>query len=172
MAELPNEIVFVCTANTCRSPMAAALFRHALAAKEPPLSSLKVSSAGVSAYPGQRASANSVEALRKVGIDISAHQSQPITQELVDKALAFICMTDSHLAMLAYQIDPPPANAFLMRQFISDEEDNQIPDPFGMSLSAYEACRDSMVEAIPSLIKVVAQLAARQTDQGSSKEPS
>lgn len=138
--------------------MAAALFRHALDAQDEPLRSLKVSSAGVSAFPGQSASNNSVEALKKVGINLSDHQSQPITQELVDNALAFFCMTDSHLAMLSYQIDPPPANAFLMRQFLEAGDDDQIPDPFGGNLQLYEACRDSMVEAIPSLIEAAKKL--------------
>lgn len=154
----PNEIVFVCTANTCRSPMAAALFRHALDAQDEPLRSLKVSSAGVSAFPGQSASRNSVDALKKVDLDLTNHQSQAITQETVDNALAFFCMTDSHLAMLSYQIDPPPQNAFLMRQFIGAGIDDQIPDPFGGSLQQYEACRDSMVEAIPSILEVAKKL--------------
>lgn len=162
MAETPTEIVFVCTANTCRSPMAAALFRHALDAQDEPLRSLRVSSAGISAYAGQPASANSAKALKKVGLDLSCHQSQPITQELVDRALAFFCMTDTHLAMLHYQIDPPPKNAFLMRQFIESADGNQIPDPFGMDLRHYESCRDSMVEAIPSLVEVVRRLLAGQ----------
>lgn len=158
MPDTPNQIVFVCTANTCRSPMAAALFRHALDAQEEPLRSLVVTSIGVSAFPGQVVSGNSVEALKKVGIDLSGHTSNVLSQELVDKALAFFCMTDSHLAMLNYQIDPPPPNAFLMRQFIGEGEDDQIPDPFGGSLREYEACRDSMVEAIPSIIDVVKKL--------------
>ena len=163
MADQPNEIVFVCTANTCRSPMAAALFRHALDAQDEPLHSLSVSSVGISAYPGQPASANSVRALKKVGIDIGSHRSQPLTQEIVDRALAFFCMTETHLAMLHYQIEPPPQNAFLMRQFISGVDDTQIPDPFGMELRQYEACRDSMVEAIPSLIEIVRRLKAGET---------
>lgn len=158
MPEIPNEIVFVCTANTCRSPMAAALFRHALDAQDDSLKSLKVSSAGVSAFPGQIASQNSIDALKKVGIDLVDHKSQGLSQELVDGALAFFCMTDSHLAMLNYQIDPPPPNAFLMRQFIGDGIDDQIPDPFGGTLRQYESCRDSMVEAIPSLIEIVKKL--------------
>lgn len=158
MADTPNEIIFVCTANTCRSPMAAALFRHALDAQDEPLRSLKVSSAGVSAYPGQPANPNSVKALRKVNIDLSNHQSRPLSQEMVDNALAFFCMTDSHLAMLNYQIDPPPANAFLMRQFLGEGVDSQIPDPFGGDLSSYEFSRDAMVEAVPSLIQVVKRL--------------
>ncbi len=142
--------------------MAAALFRHALEAQDKPLKSLAVSSFGVSAYPGQRASANSIEAMRKVGIDLSNHESQALTQELVERTLAFFCMTDSHLAMLSYQIDPPPQNAFLMRQFIGEDADPQIPDPFGMSLPSYEACRDNMVEAIPSLIAAVKVLYEEQ----------
>jgi len=158
MTDTPNEIIFVCTANTCRSPMAAALFRHALKGKDEPLGSLRTSSAGVSAYPGQAASANSIEAMRKVGIDLADHASQPLSQELVDNALAFFCMTESHLAMLSYQIDPPPENAFLMRQFVDDSSDLQIPDPYGGDLLRYEACRDSMVEAIPSLILAVEKM--------------
>lgn len=158
MTDTSKEIVFVCTANTCRSPMAAALFRHALAAQDEPLKSLKVTSAGVTAHPGQTASSNSVAALEKVDIKLESHKSQSLSQELVDNALAFFCMTDSHLAMLNYQIDPPPPNAFLMRQFIGEDQDDQIPDPFGGDLKQYEACRDSMVEAIPSLIEVVKKL--------------
>ena len=145
--------------------MAAALFRHALDAQEEPLKSLVVSSTGVSAFSGQPASSNSVEALQKVNIDISGHSSQALTQELVDRTLAFFCMTETHLAVLSYQIEPQPENAFLMRQFIGEGEDPQIPDPFGMNLAAYEACRDSMVEAIPSLIEVVKKLLSQSTDQ-------
>ncbi len=165
MAEVPDLVVFVCTANTCRSPMAAALFRHALDAQEQPLKSLEVTSAGVSAFPGQPASSNSVAALKKVDVDLSQHRSQPLSQELVDRTLAFFCMTDSHLAMLSYQIDPPPQNAFLMRQFLGNGSDDQIPDPFGSNLAEYEACRDSMVEAIPSLIEVVKRLRSNTAEQ-------
>lgn len=142
--------------------MAEALFRHALDAQDEPLKSLTVSSAGVSGFPGYPASQNSVRALRKVGIDLKNHSSQPITQEMVDNALAFFCMTDSHLAMLSYQIDPPPTNLYLMRQFVPEGEDLTIPDPFGGNIVQYEACRDSMVEAIPSLISFVKELVAER----------
>ena len=167
MANIRNEIVFICTANTCRSPMAEGLFRHALAAQSDPLKSLKVSSAGVSVYDRQPANPNSVKAMAKVGIDISDHRSQHITDSMIESALAFFTMTETHLAMLAYQIDPPPANAFLMRSFIEGNADTQIPDPFGMNLSEYEACRDSMVEAIPSLVKTVGKLYQAQFAQDS-----
>lgn len=167
MANIRNEIVFVCTANTCRSPMAEGLFRHALAAQEDPLNQLKVSSAGVSVFDRQKANPNSVTAMSKVGIDLSNHQSRPLTQELIDSALAYFAMTETHLAMLTFQLSPPPENAFLMRSFIGDESDTEIPDPFGMSLVHYESCRDSMVEAIPSLIKAVERLYKAQFSQNS-----
>ena len=158
MAELRDEIVFVCTANTCRSPMAAGLFKHALEAQPEPLKSLKVSSAGVSVFERQPANPNSVRAMSKVGVDIEDHRSQPLSPSMAESALAFFGMTESHLALLSLQIEPAPPNAFLMREFLGQGASVAIPDPFGMDLSAYEACRDSMVEAIPSLIKVVEQL--------------
>ncbi len=170
MDNIRNEIVFICTANTCRSPMAEGLFRHALAAQSDPLESLKVSSAGVSVYDRQPASLNSVKSMAKVGIDISDHRSQHITESMIESALVFFTMTETHLAMLSYQIDPPPANAFLMRSFIGGNADTQIPDPFGMNLREYEACRDSMVEAIPSLVKTVGRLYSAQCTQESDSK--
>jgi protein-tyrosine-phosphatase len=132
--------------------MAAGLLQHALAAQPEPLRSLKVVSAGVAARPGEPVSENSVMALRKVGIDISKHVSRPVTQELLDSALAVICMTESHRAMIQLQADPVPKHLHLFRDFI-DNGDKEIPDPFGGPLKIYELCRDVMVEAIPSLIE-------------------
>jgi protein-tyrosine-phosphatase len=113
---------------------------------------LKVISAGVSARPGEPVSENSVIALRKVGIDISKHVSQPLTQELLDRAVAVICMTEAHRAMIQLQADPAPTHVHLFRDFL-ENGDKEIPDPFGGPLKVYELCRDEMVEAIPSLLE-------------------
>ncbi len=150
---MADTIVTVCTANICRSPMAAGLLRHALAAQPEPLRSLEVISAGVAARPGEPVSENSVAALRKVGIDISQHVSRPLTQDLIDRALAVICMTESHRAMIQLQADPAPDHIYLFREFMPAGEDREIPDPFGGPLKVYEICRDEMVEAIPSLLE-------------------
>ena len=145
-------IVTVCTANICRSPMAAALLQHALAAQPEPLRSLRVISAGVSAHVGSDVSENSVTALKKVGLDISRHRSQPVTQRMFDEAVAVLCMTESHRAMIQLQADPVPENLFLFREFMR-ARDPEIADPFGGPLKLYEAARDEMVEAIPSLVE-------------------
>ena len=152
-------IVTVCTANICRSPMAAALLQHALAAQPAPLRSLKVISAGVAARRGTPVSENSVLALKKVGIDVSGHRAQPLTQELLDEAFAVLCMTESHRAMIQVQAEPGPRNLFLFREFLPGNVDQEIADPYGGPLKIYEASRDEMVEAIPALVAHLKTLA-------------
>ena len=151
-------ILTVCTANICRSPMAEALLQHALRAQPEPLKSLKVISAGVAAQKGDRVSENSVQALRKVGLNIVGHTAQPLTQELVHNALAIFCMTESHRTMIHLSFNPPAKNIHLFREFMPAPADHEIGDPFGGSLKHYEACRDEMVEAIPSLVNYIRSL--------------
>jgi len=157
MAE-PVYILTVCTANICRSPMAEALLQHALRAQPEPLKSIKVISAGVAAHKGDRVSENSVQAMRKVGINISGHTAQPLTQELVRKALAIFCMTESHRTMIQISFDPPAKNVHLFRELMPAPADHEIGDPYGGSLKHYEASRDEMVEAIPSLLEYIRSL--------------
>jgi protein-tyrosine-phosphatase len=132
--------------------MAAALLQHALSAQSEPLRSLRVVSAGVAARPGEPVSENSVIALKKVGLDISPHRSQPLTQRMLDDALAVICMTESHRAMIQVQAEPVPPNLFLFRDFLPNGVEKEIADPYGGPLRVYEAARDEMVESIPSLV--------------------
>jgi protein-tyrosine-phosphatase len=133
--------------------MAAGLLQHALAAQPEPLRSLEVISAGVAARPGECVSEHSVTALKKVGIDISRHRSQPLTQEMIDHAVAVLAMTESHRAMIQLHAEPAPKNVFLFREFLGKNGDHEIPDPFGGPLHFYETCRDEMVEAIPALLE-------------------
>lgn len=148
----PKLIVTVCTANICRSPMAEALLRHALAAEPEPLRSCKVVSAGVAARDGQKVSPNSVDALAKVGLRISDHRSQALTPELAAKADLILCMTESHRAVISLALDPVPRNIYLWREFMPRGTSREIGDPYGGPIAEYEACRDELVEAIPSIL--------------------
>jgi protein-tyrosine-phosphatase len=149
----PGHILIVCTGNICRSPMGAALLQHALAAQPEPLRSLRVVSAGVASRTGEPASANAVTALKKVGIDLSGHSSRPVTQELLDHSLLVLCMTESHRDMIEVTADPVPAHVHLFREFTGAKGNLDIPDPYGLHLHAYEASRDEIVAAIPSIIE-------------------
>jgi protein-tyrosine-phosphatase len=147
-----GHILIVCTANICRSPMGEGLIRHALSAEAEPLKSLKVISAGVAAGENIEISENSVISLKKVGIDMADHLSQPVTQKLLDESLLVICMTESHRAMIQLQAEPPPKELRLFREFMPREAEKEVPDPYGGPLKLYEICRDELVEAVPSLI--------------------
>jgi len=142
--------------------MAAGLLQHKFAAQPEPLRSLRIVSAGVAAREGERVSENSVIALKKVGIDISGHVSQPLTQELLDNALAVFGMTESHSAIIKMRARPAPANLHLFRDFLSPPADHEIGDPYGGPLKVYEAARDEMVEAIPSVVAYLKTLVSQK----------
>lgn len=139
--------------------MAEKLLQHALAAEQPPLNALKVVSAGVSAGTGNPATDHSIAAVKKVGLDLSEHLSRPVTQAMLDDAIAVFCMTETHRALIEIQFERVPASLHLFREFIDSGQDAEIPDPYGQNYTSYLACRDSMVEAIPSLLRYLRTLA-------------
>jgi protein-tyrosine-phosphatase len=138
--------------------MGEALLRHALAAQPEPLRSIRVISAGVASRSGEPASPHTVTALKKVGVDLKGHASQPVTQELLDGALLVLCMTESHRDMIELTAEPVPERVHLFREFMGLKGDLEIPDPYGLHLPAYEASRDEMVAAIPSIIAYLSKL--------------
>ena len=72
---------------------------------------------------------------------------------MLEEAVAVLCMTESHRVMIQLQAETPPRNLFLFREFMPQRGDKEIGDPYGGPLKAYEAARDEMVEAIPSLLE-------------------
>ncbi|MEM1223680.1 MAG: low molecular weight protein arginine phosphatase [Verrucomicrobiota bacterium] len=157
MGEEQDLVLVICTGNVCRSPMAELLLQHALNAVDGPASKLNVVSAGVACGYGEPASGNSVAALKKVGLDLGRHMSQPVTQSLLDRAFAVFGMTRSHLDVLKHYYPNLPARTHLFRDFMGEIKDAEISDPFGQNLDAYLETRDSMIEAIPSLVKYLQQ---------------
>lgn len=135
--------------------MAAKLMQHALTPLGEPYTQIEVISAGISALPNQYPTPHSVEAMRHVNLDISRHRSQMLTQDMLDHAFAVFVMTESHIDMIEMSFNRIPKNIFRMRDFMKDTNDKDIPDPFGESYDIYVACRDSMVEALPSLVKYI-----------------
>jgi protein-tyrosine-phosphatase len=135
--------------------MAAGLLKHFLAGQGEPLNSLRVISAGIAARRGAPISDNAAIAMKRVGIDLKDHLSQPLTQRLLDDALIVLCMTESHRAMIELQFDPVPKHLYLFREFLPPPVDPEVDDPYGGPLSLYESCRDNLVEAVPSIVNLL-----------------
>ena len=148
-------ILFICTGNVCRSPMAEALFRREAAGR----GEFRALSAGLGAVDGQPPTAHSVEAMRKLGVDISEQRSRMLTADLVRQADYIFGMTHSHVDTVALLYPQAAEKTFLLREFDDTLEsyEKDIGDPIGSSYEVYEECRNQIEQGIASLLKFMEQ---------------
>ncbi len=128
------KVLFVCTGNSCRSPMAAALLKKA--AQEKNLN-IDVDSCGVTAFSGMGASREAIDVLRRVGIDIFGHKSKPLNEELINWADLILVMEKGHKNRVLKDWPEAGNKVFLLTEFAKSEE-KDIIDPVGKPSEVYE----------------------------------
>ena len=151
-----KSVLFICTGNTCRSPMAEGLFRQAVEKR----GDFEVRSAGVAAYPGDRPNPETIKLLGSRGISLDGFGSQPVSQELVEQATHVFAMTSGHLEALE-NLFPDYADKFYLTCEFVDLPGrgvaSDVPDPIGMGRKAYEETAKTLDLAIPTLVAFIDQ---------------
>ncbi len=151
-------ILFVCTGNICRSPMAEGLLRHMTRDR----GGYEALSAGVGAMEGQPPSAHAVQAMAELGIDISQQRSRQLSADLVDRADYIFGMTQGHVDTVMLLYPRAAEKTFLLREFDDtlDNFEKDIPDPIGEGLEAYRECRDKIEQGIVAILRHLEQTGA------------
>lgn len=146
-------VVMVCSGNTCRSPMAAAMAKGILAKQNDidvgdlETIGLFVRSAGAFTTPGMPASAEAVDVMRQRGIDVSQHRSNPLTSRLIREADVLYCMTNAH-RQAAIQMVPDAQDKIHLL-----DPNGDVQDPIGHSPDHYRQCAKMIEEQLIQRLK-------------------
>ncbi|MBJ7389937.1 MAG: serine hydroxymethyltransferase [Chthoniobacterales bacterium] len=145
-----KHVLFICTGNVCRSPMAEGLLRHMAGDR------VKVASAGLGAGHGQPPSAHAIEVLGKEGIDIEDIRSQPVSAHLLQQADYIFTMTRDHLDMLLL-LFPEMASKTRLLRFEEAAKGGRadVTDPIGGTRATYESCKADIQRAMSHVIPLV-----------------
>ena len=147
--------MFVCTGNTCRSPMAYGILKSMIKAEN--IEGVEVVSAGTGTLDGYPATAYSVQATKKDGIDISDHYSQSLTSELVERADLILVLALEHHVYITSKYPESSGKTFMLKAFPDRDPSPElsVDDPIGADfekyLSTYNEIKNELLRAWPAI---------------------
>lgn len=148
------EILFVCTGNTCRSPLAEAILKRVLAEKG--IGGVKVSSAGLNAPAGSPAS-EGAKGVLQAGEDLSAHLARQVDETMLAKADLVLAMTSKHKSILQAQF-PSFSERINTLGEAAWEKEMDVADPYGGSQPEYQTARAQIEAALLQLAPKIIDL--------------
>jgi glycine hydroxymethyltransferase len=162
-----RNVLFVCTGNVCRSPMAQGLFADLVRGRR----DIEVTSAGIGAVGGQSPSPYAVDVMAELGLNIRNIRSKPLMVDLVRKADFIFVMTYGHLDSMLLLFPSAAEKTFLLREFETDLPvmERDICDPIGQSRETYRQCRDEIRASLPRLLDLILRSTHDETRETARK---
>lgn len=145
-----KKVFFVCSGNTCRSPLAEAFARHFL--KLDGEAGWTVISAGLSALAGFPATPEAVTVAGEFGLDLSGHRARQLTGEMLDGADLVLVMTAVHKACVLEQRPHLAGKVWLVKEYAGGSA-TDVPDPFGEDLAVYRAMSLDLEKLTATIVK-------------------
>ena len=165
-------ILFVCSGNSCRSPLAEGLLRAKMPSRLQ--DDVEIKSAGTLGIDGMPAARYSVEIVQERGGDLAGFRSQGVTAKLVEKTDLILAMAQEHIEYLQESFPQYRENIFLLKRFGRDAaeqnalDDDEVFDPVGSDKETYLECADIIDEELerimPTLVKFIQERRRQPND--------